>query len=79
MAANDTSSTARSQQVAACRSRSETEKLLAVRDLRDSVDRLARVGIWLDHPTANETEVLRHLAARRFGSELGEAASGPAA
>ncbi len=54
----------------------ETEKLLAFRDLCASVDSLARVGILLDHPAATETEVLRHLARRRFGSELAEAAFG---
>ncbi len=56
---------------------SETEKLLAVRDLCASVDSLARTGILLDHPDATETDVLRHLAARRFGAELAEAAFGP--
>jgi DNA gyrase inhibitor GyrI len=56
---------------------SETDKLLAFRDLCASVDSLARVGILLDHPEATEAEVLRHLARRRFGSELAEAAFGP--
>lgn len=74
--ANDTTPAARSQQIALWRSMTETEKLLAVRDLCASVDSLARVGILLDHPTATETEVLRQLAARRFGSELAEAAFG---
>lgn len=41
-----------------------------------SVDSLARVGILLDHPAATENDVLRHLATRRFGSELAEAAFG---
>ena len=77
MEANDTTAAARSQQTALWRSMDETEKLLAIRDLCSSVDSLARVGILLDHPTATETDVLRHLAARRFGSELAEAAFGP--
>lgn len=58
------------------RSRSETEKLLAFRDLCASVDSLARVSILRDHPAATENDVLRHLATRRFGSELAEAAFG---
>lgn len=57
---------------------SDAEKLLAFRDLCASVDSLARVGIRLDHPNATDTEVLRHLAARRFGPELAEAAFGAA-
>lgn len=72
---DDTSATARTQ-FAAWRSMSETDKLLAFRDLCASVDTLARIGILLDHPTAAETDVLRHLASRRFGSELAEAAYG---
>lgn len=73
---DDTSATARSQQIAAWRSMSEAEKLLAFRDLCSSVDSLARIGILRDHPTATETEVLRHLATRRFGPELAEATFG---
>jgi hypothetical protein len=73
---DDTSAEARSRQVDAWRSMSETEKLLAFRDLCASVDSLARVGILLDHPAATENDVLRHLATRRFGSELAEAAFG---
>lgn len=74
---DDTSATARAQQIEAWRSMSETDKLLAVRDLCASVDSLAWVGILLDHPEATETDVLRHLATRRFGRELAEAAFGP--
>jgi hypothetical protein len=74
---DDTSATARAYQIAAWRSMSETEKLLAFRDLCASVDSLARVGILLDHPTATETDVLHHLATRRFGAELAEATFGP--
>ena len=40
---------------------------------------LARVGILLEHPTATESDLLRHLATRRFGRELAEAAFGPTA
>lgn len=76
MEANDATATARSQQVALWRSMSETDKLLAFRDLCAAADSLARAGILRDHPTATETEVLRQLAARRFGSELAEAAFG---
>lgn len=75
---DDTSAAARSQQIAVWRSMSETDKLLAFRDLCASVDNLARVGILLDHPTATETDVLRQLATRRFGADLAEAAFGPA-
>ncbi|HEY1119164.1 MAG TPA: hypothetical protein VGE43_15735, partial [Acidimicrobiales bacterium] len=75
---DDTSAEARSRrrQIAAWRSMSETDKLLAFRHLCASVDSLARVGILLDHPAATENDVLRHLATRRFGSELAEAAFG---
>lgn len=75
--ANDTTPAARSRQISAWRSMTETEKLLAFRDLCASVDSLARVGILLDHPSATETDVLRHLATRRFGPELAEATYGP--
>lgn len=77
MAVDDTSATARAHQIDAWRSMCETDKLLAFRDLCASVDSLARIGILLDHPTATETDVLRHLATRRFGAELAEAAFGP--
>lgn len=75
---DDTSAAARAEQFALWRAMSETQKLIAFRDLCASVDQLARTGILLDHPTATETDVLRHLAARRFGLELAEAAFGPA-
>jgi hypothetical protein len=78
VALEDTSPEARSEQIARWRAMSDTEKLLAFRDLCASVDQLARTGILIDDPEATETDVLRHLAMRRFGPELAQAAFGPA-
>jgi len=78
VALDDTTAAARSEQVALWRAMGDTEKLLAFRDLCASVDALARTGILLEHPAADEVDVLRQLATRRFGPELAAAAFGPA-
>lgn len=51
-----------------------TGKLQVVAALCCDVERIARLGIKRDHPDASEAEVLHHLAARRFGSSVADAA-----
>lgn len=70
----DTTTEARDSQVAVWRRMSDREKLLMVDGLCRAVDDLARVGIRLDHPDATEADVLWHLAARRYGSDVADAA-----
>jgi hypothetical protein len=75
-AALDTSREARDAQIDGWRRMSGTEKLTLVDDLCRAVDLLARAGIARDHPGATEREILWHLASRRYGSPLADAAFG---
>ena len=72
----DTSRHVRELQTSRWRSMSPGEKLQMVGDLCEAVDRLARVGIERDHPDASERDVLWHLAARRYGVQIADAAFG---
>lgn len=73
----DTAPEIQAMQTARWRAMSESEKLRLVHGLCADVDRLARVGIERDHPGSSEEDVLWHLAARRYGADLADAAFGP--
>lgn len=77
LAQTDTDVWAVEAQVERWRAMTPTEKLTLVADLCRDVEALARLGIERDHPGAGETEVLWHLAARRFGEDVAIAAFGP--
>lgn len=70
----DTRTDARDRQVVAWAAMSDSEKLQLVDDLCRAVDDLARAGIGRDHPDATGADVLWHLAARRYGTGLADAA-----
>ena len=52
------------------------ERLRAADDLSRAADALARAGIRGQHPDATDREVLWHLADRRYGRALADAAFG---
>lgn len=72
----DTTDEARHVQTEMFRAMTPAERLLIAVELSEAVERLARAGIERDHPGATERQVLWHLAARRYGEALADAAFG---
>lgn len=76
MKANDTSSSAREDQVQRWRVMSPAEKSACVDALNRDVHLMAEAGIRRRYPTASDREVFLRLAALRNGRDLSIAAYG---
>ena len=50
------------------------QRIALIGELCADVERLARVGIAIQHPSFTEIEVSHELARRRYGAELANAA-----
>ena len=66
----DTSPEVEERVLARWRSMSPAEKLVEIDDLHRSVEGVARMGIRMRHPEADERELVMRLAALKYGRAL---------